>query len=141
MNDLDYAGDISPNEAWDMLKSQNNCSLLDCRSIAEWQFVGVPDLTDIEKKTIFIEWQAFPMMQKNENFLQEIVNSGVNKETKLLIMCRSGARSRSAAEFLTNHGYTSCYNIADGFEGAHDGNSHRGKISGWKFSDLPWKQG
>ncbi len=71
MNDLDYAGDISPNDAWDMLKSQGNCSLLDCRSIAEWQFVGVPDLTDIEKKTIFIEWQSLPMMQKNDNFLQE----------------------------------------------------------------------
>ena len=141
MNDLDYAGDISPNEAWDMLKSQNNCSLLDCRSIAEWQFVGVPDLTDIEKKTIFIEWQAFPMMQKNENFLQEIVNSGVNKETKLLIMCRSGARSRSAAEFLTTQGYNNCYNLSEGFEGGHDSRSHRGNVNGWKFSGLPWKQG
>lgn len=141
MNDLDYAGDISPNDAWDMLKSKENCSLLDCRSIAEWQFVGVPDLTDIEKKTIFIEWQSFPMMQKNENFLQEIVNAGVNKDTKLIIMCRSGARSRSAAEYLTNQGYTNCYNIAVGFEGSHDGNSHRGKVNGWKFSDLPWKQG
>jgi len=141
MNDLDYAGDISPNDAWDMLKNQENCSLLDCRSIAEWQFVGVPDLTDLEKKTIFIEWQSFPMMQKNENFLQEIVNAGVNKDTKLVIMCRSGARSRSAAEYLTNQGYINCYNIAEGFEGSHDGNSHRGKINGWKFSDLPWKQG
>ncbi len=141
MNDLDYAGDISPNDAWDMLKTQENCNLLDCRSIAEWQFVGVPDLTDIEKKTIFIEWQSFPMMQKNENFLQEIVNAGVNKDTKLVIMCRSGARSRSAAEYLTNQGYINCYNIAEGFEGSHDGNSHRGKINGWKFSDLPWKQG
>ena len=33
------------------------------------------------------------------------------------------------------------YNFSEGFEGSHDGSSHRGNINGWKFSRLPWKQG
>ena len=141
MNDLDYVGDLSPQEAWEMLKSKNECNLLDCRTVAEWQFVGIPDLSEINKKALFVEWQTFPIMQKNENFLHEIVNSGVEKENKLIIICRSGARSRSAAEFLTTQGYNHCYNLSEGFEGGHDSSSHRGKVNGWKFSGLPWKQG
>jgi rhodanese-related sulfurtransferase len=102
MNDLDYAGDLSPQKAWEMLKSSKDCSLLDCRTIAEWQFVGIPDLSEINKKALFVEWQTFPIMQKNENFLHEIVSSGVEKENKLIIICRSGARSRSAGRVLDN---------------------------------------
>ena len=74
MNDFDYAGDLSPQEAWEMLKSKKDCNLLDCRTFAEWQFVGIPDLSEINKKALFIEWQTFPVMQKNDNFLEQIVN-------------------------------------------------------------------
>ena len=61
-------------------------------------------------------------MQKNDNFLQEIVNSGVEKDTKLIIICRSGARSRSAAEFLLHKGIIIVITIR-GFEGGHDSRS------------------
>ena len=40
-------GDLSPQEAWEMLKSKKDCNLLDCRTFAEWQFVGIPDLSEI----------------------------------------------------------------------------------------------
>ena len=81
------------------------------------------------------------MMEKNSKFLEEIVESGLSKEARIIFICRSGARSRSAAEFLTNHGYKNCYNFSEGFEGVHNGDGHRGRVSGWKFSNLPWKQG
>ena len=83
----------------------------------------------------------YPDMQINENFLQEIVESGVNKDSSVVFLCRSGARSRSAAEFLTSYGYKNCYNCLDGFEGNHDQDGHRGQMNGWKFDNLPWKQG
>ena len=141
MTDLDYAGDLAPKEAWELLKNDSDCQLVDCRTAAEWNFVGVPDLTQLEKKTFFIEWQTLPHMEKNNSFLQEINNSGVSKETKIILLCRSGARSRSAAEFLTNHGYKSCFNLSEGFEGVHDADGHRGNVDGWKKALLPWKQG
>ena len=80
-------------------------------------------------------------MEKNNNFLQEINDTGIPKDAKLIFICRSGARSRSAAEFLTHHGYKSCYNLSGGFEGNHDSEGHRGNVSGWKQKNLPWKQG
>ena len=78
------------------------------------------DLSEINKKALLIEWQTFPTMQKNENFLQEITNSGIEKNDPVIILCRSGARSRSAAEFLTTQGYNKCYNFSEVFEGSHD---------------------
>ena len=78
--------------------------------------LGVPNLEKLNKKVIFLEWQKYPDMQINENFLQEIIESGVNKDSSVVFLCRSGARSRSAAEFLTSYGYKNCYNCLDGLK-------------------------
>ena len=139
--DLDYAGDLSPNEAWDIIKQNSDCFLVDCRTSAEWSLVGVPDLDSLGKKVLFVEWQTFPTMEKNPRFLQEISESNLTKNSKIIFLCRSGARSRSAAEFLTSQGYESCFNWTEGFEGSHNDFGHRSKINGWKFHNLPWKQG
>ena len=70
--ELDYAGDLTPKQAWTLLKEDENSQLIDCRTAAEWSLVGVPELSLIKKLPIFIEWQFFPMMEKNPNFFQEI---------------------------------------------------------------------
>ena len=139
--DLDYAGDLSPNEAWNIIKENSDCFLVDCRTSAEWSLVGVPDLDSLGKKVLFVEWQTFPTMEKNSRFLQEISETNVTKNSKIIFLCRSGARSRSAAEFLTSQGYESCFNCSEGFEGSHNNFGHRGQVNGWKFHNLPWKQG
>ena len=141
MTDLDYAGDLSPLQTWRLLKGEDDSYLIDCRTSAEWAFVGVPNLEDLNKKVLFLEWQTFPTMNINENFLNEISQTKMTKDSKIILVCRSGGRSRSAAEFLTSYGYKNCYNCCEGFEGTHDSQGHRGKLSGWKFANLPWKQG
>ena len=139
--DLDYAGDLSPNEAWNIIKENSDCFLVDCRTSAEWSLVGVPDLDSLGKKVLFVEWQTFPTMEKNPRFLQEISETILEKKSKIIFLCRSGARSRSAAEFLTSQGYESCFNCSEGFEGSHDNFGRRSNVNGWKFHNLPWKQG
>ena len=141
MSKLDYAGDLTPLESWDLLSKEKESFLIDCRTQPEWQFVGIPKLEDLNKKPIFIEWQLYPSMLINENFLNEVQDSPANKDSKIILICRSGGRSKSAAEFLTSKGYKDCYNCQDGFEGIHNQNEHRSNSSGWKFSKLPWRQG
>ncbi len=140
MTKLGYAGDTDPKESWEILLNDKNSVLIDCRSSAEWQFVGIPNLESIEKKAYLIEWQTYPSMSVNENFINEITDSGINKDQKIILLCRSGGRSKSAAEFLTSYGFKSCYNCTYGFEGSHDHNGHRSSNNGWKYSKLPWKQ-
>ena len=139
--ELDYAGDLTPNEVWQMLKDDENCQLIDCRSSAEWSLVGVPELESINKDVLFIEWQTFPMMEKNQRFFQDVSEKVSGKDTKIIFLCRSGARSRSAAEFMTSQGFNNCYNCLEGFEGSHNELGHRSSVNGWKFLGLPWKQG
>jgi rhodanese-related sulfurtransferase len=66
--------------------------------------------------------------------------AGAGNETPLLMLCRSGARSRAAAVALTGAGFARAYNIAGGFEGDPDGMRHRGQVNGWKAEGLPWRQ-
>ena len=41
---MSYAGDLTPREAWEKLENNPDAVLVDCRTQAEWSFVGVPDL-------------------------------------------------------------------------------------------------
>ena len=138
----DYAGDLDANGAWALLKQERTAQLIDVRTRAEWAFVGLPDLSSVGRAALCVEWQSFPSMGANTSFTAEVLAElgGAPKDTPLLFLCRSGARSRAAAIAMTQAGFTRAYNVAGGFEGDLDGEKHRGEKNGWKASDLPWKQ-
>ena len=135
-----YGGDATPKQAWEILQQNPDAVLVDVRTQPEWVFVGVPDLSSIGKRAAFIPWQMFPSMQVNGEFIKQLQSSGANPNVPVLLLCRSGARSRAAAIALTQAGFTRAYNIAGGFEGPHDGQKHRGAKDGWKAEGLPWIQ-
>ena len=136
-----YAGDVTPKEAWKILETEDQSVLIDCRTKAEWSYVGVPKLGQIAKEHLNISWQIFPEMQVNQSFQSELKGVCPNTDTKLLFLCRSGVRSIDAAISATEAGYNKAYNILEGFEGDKDENGHRGRLGGWKFHNLPWRQG
>ena len=139
-----YAGDIDVEQAWAMLRDKVPATLVDVRSKAEWSYVGVPDLSSLKKDAVLIEWQIFPGMAANPDFLatlkKALAERGVRPEDPVLFVCRSGVRSRAAAIALTSEGYKVCYNVAGGFEGDLDQERHRGRRGGWKAKNLPWVQ-
>jgi rhodanese-related sulfurtransferase len=141
---LEYAGDIGSSEAWDMLTGDPKAQLVDVRTVAEWNFVGLPDLANLGRRVHCVEWQNFPSMAANPDFVRETAGAldaaGAAKDTPVLFLCRSGARSRAAAMAMTRAGYHKAFNIADGFEGDLDAQRHRGQNKGWKAQGLPWKQ-
>lgn len=135
-----YAGDATPKQAWEILQQNPDAVLVDVRTQPEWVFVGVPDLSGIGKRAIFIPWQIYPSMQVNGEFVKQVQAAGAKPDAPVLFLCRSGARSKAAAIALSEAGFTRAYNIANGFEGPHDGTKHRGVKSGWKADNLPWIQ-
>jgi rhodanese-related sulfurtransferase len=139
-----YAGDIEVSEVWTALAEDADAALVDVRSVAEWTFVGIPDLAGIGKSVILIEWQSFPSMVANGKFIDELEEAlttrGIARNVPIYFMCRSGARSKAAAVAATASGLVNCYNVLDGFEGALDEDKHRGSTSGWKVAGLPWIQ-
>ncbi len=136
-----YAGDVTSQEAWRVLQEDEAAVLVDVRTQPEWTFVGLPDLSNVGRRPLCVEWQAYPEMAVNAGFVAAVEAANVGKNATVLLLCRSGARSRNAAIALTEAGYQRCFNVADGFEGPHDSDGHRGTQVGWKAAGLPWKQG
>jgi len=62
------------------------------------------------------------------------------KDTRILLLCRSGKRSALAAEAAAQAGFAQVFNVLEGFEGEIDGDQHRGGQDGWRFHGLPWVQ-
>jgi len=139
-----YAGDVAVAEAWRVLGESREAVLVDVRTRAEWEFVGIPDLQTIGKSVVLQEWQSFPAMERQVDFEIEVTQhlkaAVAQKSSPIFFLCRSGGRSQAAAMTLSAAGYECCYNVKDGFEGPKDASGHRGGVAGWKASKLPWQQ-
>jgi rhodanese-related sulfurtransferase len=131
---------VSPGKTWEALKTDANAQLVDVRTDAEWNFVGIPDLAAAGKQAVLLPWQVYPTMQRNAEFEAQLSKAGFTPEHHIYVLCRSGVRSLAAAEAARAAGFPNVYNVADGFEGPPNGAGHRGVTSGWKAEGLPWRQ-
>jgi rhodanese-related sulfurtransferase len=136
---------VSVDDTWAKLKSDAGAVLVDVRTIAEWAYVGLPDLSAIGKRPVLVEWQGFPDDRLNAAFVERLTEAlaplGADTGTEIFFICRSGTRSLRAAQAMAAAGYMRCRNVTDGFEGPLDPSRHRGQLGGWKAKGLPWTQG
>ena len=58
----------------------------------------------------------------------------------VILICRSGKRSIDAGTALLQAGFSSAYNVSEGFEGELNDHHHRSSVGGWRFHGLPWEQ-
>ncbi|MEX2630373.1 MAG: rhodanese-like domain-containing protein [Tistlia sp.] len=136
-----YAGDLESRAAHALLEREPEALLLDVRSAPEWEYVGRPDPAALGGRVAFVSWKTWPGMLPNQRFLEAVAEAGVGTGRPLLLLCRSGQRSREAAIALTAAGYGPCWNVSDGFEGPKDAEGHRNSLAGWRAAGLPWVQG
>jgi len=145
-DDDSVVSEVLPQEAMECLKSEPHTVLVDVRTKAEWSFVGYPDLDEIDKKVIRIEWLALPEMSVNPEFTGELFSRfGDRFPDKIFFLCRSGVRSLDAADYVADilgeiGRKTQCINVTEGFEGDVDQDRHRGNVNGWKKRGLAWRQ-
>ncbi|MEM8699275.1 MAG: rhodanese-like domain-containing protein [Pseudomonadota bacterium] len=143
--------EVDPSTAFQALISDPTTCLIDVRTEAEWQIVGVPDLTEAGKQVGFVQWVQGLDRRENPNFLDEVQKTLSNgAEGRLFFICRSGMRSLAAAHAVAevlaakaarpDGGPVHCTNIAEGFEGCRHPMAPAGPASGWKERGLPWCQ-
>jgi rhodanese-related sulfurtransferase len=130
-----YRGDLTPEEAWCVVQGDSGARLVDLRTAEELALVGrVPGATAIP-------WRLFRRKGEwalNPYFLAKVRKTFRPADT-LLLLCRSGVRSREAGELLAAEGFGNCFNILEGFEGDKNEAGQR-VVSGWKVRGLPWSQ-
>ena len=128
---LAYAGALLPAEAHRLM--QAGAKLVDVRTKPELHYVGsIPG-------ALAIEWQTYPGSRPNPEFIAELA-AFTEKDEPIMFICRSGARSHSAAEAAMRAGWRETYNVLEGFEGDKDAAGHRNTVGGWRKAGLPWKQ-
>ncbi|GIG28543.1 rhodanese-like domain-containing protein [Cellulomonas marina] len=160
--DRPYAGDVTPQEAWQTLQDDPRAVLVDVRTDAEWRYVGIPDTSalgpDGPRRTVLVEWVSYPSGQTNAHFVEQLraaldddaaggdgadaADGGADAgapDRPLLFLCRSGVRSVAAATAATRAGLGRALNVLEGFEGDVGPDAHRGH-AGWRAAGLPWRQ-
>lgn len=133
-----YAGDVPPDETWEALADDPDAVLVDVRTRAEWDQIGVPDLDQLDREVIFVEWVGGDG-RPNPTFVDDLRSAGVSEDAPVYFLCRSGQRSAFAAMAATAAGFGEAYNVADGFEGPPGPDGTRG-VAGWKVTGLPWRR-
>jgi rhodanese-related sulfurtransferase len=132
-----YAGAVTPQEAYQLLQSEPSVKLVDVRTHAERDWVGIVDIPSSQH--LAVQWSLYPGGVPNREFLAQLEATDVSKNDVLLFLCRSGVRSRHAATLATESGFHRCFDILEGFEGDKDAQGHRKTVSGWCKANLPWK--
>lgn len=124
---------------------------IDIRTPSELNYLGAASVMDAHVPAVFMDTTGWNdkkhryNRKKNDNFVSDIdkvlKKKGLSKDDTVIIMCRSGKRSATAANTLADNGYTKVYTVVDGYEGdkAKEG-KHKGQrvVNGWKNSGLPW---
>ncbi|QOG11393.1 rhodanese-like domain-containing protein [Arcobacter sp. FWKO B] len=116
---IEYKADITAVEAYNMQK--NGVILIDTRTKKEYDFMRPKNAILIESYFEINGQRVF-----NENFVtqvEDLVNMNLSKE--IILICRSGSRTKEAATILAKNGFSNVYNVKSGF------------VYDWMKSDLP----
>ena len=124
---------LEPAEAFEFLRTQPQAVLIDCRSEFEYLFVGHP------ASAILVAWYDGIDWALNPHFVGQ-VRMAASHDRPVILICRSGNRSKEAGQALENAGFTQVYNVLYGFEGELNEHHQRGTLNGWRHDGLPWEQ-
>lgn len=126
---------LLPKQAHEFVQSNPEALFIDCRSDAEFFFVGHA------LGAMHVAWYDAPDWDYNPHFVTDVKKLvGHSLERPVILICRSGKRSVEAAEALESAGFQRVYNVLHGFEGDMNPDRQRGKTNGWRFDGLPWEQ-
>jgi rhodanese-related sulfurtransferase len=126
---------LLPKDAHEFVQSNPDALFIDCRSDAEYFFVGHA------AGAMHVAWYDAPDWELNPDFVPDVKKlAGHAMDRPVVLICRSGKRSTEAAQALEQAGFEAVYNVLHGFEGDMNPDRQRGKLNGWRHDGLPWEQ-
>ena len=132
---------LSPKDAWKICQENSRSLLIDVRSSMEYLFVGHP------VGAIHVPWIDEPDWVVNPSFVTDIrklilggMSEDAGSSVPIVLICRSGKRSKEAGMKIIEAGFVNVYNVEEGFEGELDDKHHRSSMGGWRYHGLPWEQ-
>lgn len=121
---------ISPEEARDLLDSEDGYIYLDVRSVPEFEAGHPPGA-----KNVPILNRTYMGMRPNQDFVS-VCESAFGKDAKIITACLKGGRSMQAAHVLIANGFSNVVDMRGGYHGESD---MTGAVvyPGWTLRGLP----
>ena len=126
--------EISPREAYDTLRQDAGAVYIDVRTVEEFVEGHPQGAVNIP---IAFHDPAQGMVYNHE--FVEVVERHYAKDRKLLLGCKAGPRSNSAANLLEQTGYQDVASVMGGFDGMRDPYGEV-VVEGWAGLGLPVSQ-
>ena len=101
---------ISPEEAKELLESDEGYIYLDVRTVPEFDAGHVPGAKNVP----VMGRDPYGRMQVNSQFV-EIVEANFGKDAKCITDCEKGGRSMKAVELLLSAGFTNVVDMGGGY--------------------------
>ncbi len=140
--------EVTPSESAEMVLNEG-AFILDVRTPSEWNWVGHPGENKLGEGAVlngYVYNVAYKVYHKgfkkgdtliiNKKFVKD-VKKLFDEDAAIIVMCRSGKRSASAAAALDAAGFSNVYDMLTGFEGGKDDAGYR-TVNGWKINGLPY---
>ena len=127
---------ISPQEAKDLLESDQGYVYVDVRSEFEFEQGHPAPAINIPIKQMN---QSSQMLEDNPDFV-EVLEANFPVDAKLIIGCAAGPRSAEACRILAQQGYQDLANVEGGFGGMRDMSGTVLK-EGWMQLGFPVENG
>ncbi len=108
-DNTEYKADITAREAYEMQK--RGVVLIDVRTKKEYDFMRPTNAILIESYFEIEGQRVF-----NQNFVsqvEDLVKMDLSKE--IILICRSGSRTKEVANILAKNGFSNVYNVKNGF--------------------------
>lgn len=123
--------EITPQEAYDFLRSEPEAVYIDVRTVTEFA-AGHPEGAVNVPVALPDPGRGMVM---NSDFVK-VVESHFSKDKKIVVGCQAGPRSHAAAGLLQQAGYLEVCNMVGGFGGMRD---PMGRViaPGWSSLGLP----
>ncbi len=128
--------EITPQEAKELLDSDQGYVYLDVRTESEFAAGHVPDAWNIPVAQMD---PAGGGMVLNPDFLA-VVQANLPVDAKVVCGCRSGSRSEMAVRILLEAGYQGAVNMGGGFAGQADATGEV-LVEGWSTLGFPVSHG
>ncbi|MCR9139341.1 MAG: rhodanese-like domain-containing protein [Alphaproteobacteria bacterium] len=138
---------LTSKDAHDALTRDPSILFIDVRTPAEFGLVGHPVEIDRNIPFAFLGTSVNPNFGqygfvRNPHFVSQVEDyvtaAGGTRSSAIILICRSGSRSRHSVNFLAEAGFSRVWHVVDGFEGRGNRDGHR-VLEGWRHEKLPWK--
>lgn len=141
---------LTPSEANQMkTKGGKDVLFVDIRTPGELEFIGYASGTDKNIPWEFRNYKKFDTKKKrygtdkNGQFVSDINKlvkaKGLDKDSEIILICRSGVRSAKASNKLADNGYTKVYTVTSGVQGGKNKKDHKKRNKeGWIYDNQPW---